>query len=320
MQTGCFYNGGMEMKIFDAHCDVLFQLWSAQGKKDFKNDPQLHITFEQLKKRKGSIQCFAIYVPETVLYEKRFEVALQMVDIFYNEILSLPGVKFIQTKDDINMLKQDEIGALLTLEGCEAIGKDAMKLRLFYRLGVRSFGLTWNNYANLLADGALETRGAGLTTFGKHIVQELNMLHLWTDVSHLNERSFWDVIEIAKNPIASHSNCYKFCQHPRNLNDEQIRALIKKNSVIGVTFVPQFLTSERQVNITDIVRHIEYICSLGGEKNIGFGSDFDGILETVVDLTAYREYENVVNELYKHYDASMVERFLYDNFVEHISF
>ncbi|MCU7675119.1 dipeptidase [Bacillus thuringiensis] len=319
MQTGCFYNGGMKMKIFDAHCDVLFQLWSAQGKKDFKNDPQLHITFEQLKKRKGSIQCFAIYVPETVLYEKRFEVALQMVDIFYNEILSLPGVKFIQTKDDINMLKQDEIGALLTLEGCEAIGKDAMKLRLFYRLGVRSFGLTWN-YANLLADGALETRGAGLTTFGKHIVQELNMLHLWTDVSHLNERSFWDVIEIAKNPIASHSNCYKFCQHPRNLNDEQIRALIKKNSVIGVTFVPQFLTSERQANITDIVRHIEYICSLGGEKNIGFGSDFDGILETVVDLTAYREYENVVNELYKHYDASMVERFLYDNFVEHISF
>ncbi|EEK77462.1 dipeptidase [Bacillus cereus] len=319
MQTGCFYNGGMEMKIFDAHCDVLFQLWSAQGKKDFKNDPQLHITFEQLKKRKGSIQCFAIYVPETVLYEKRFEVALQMVDIFYNEILSLPGVKFIQKKDDINMLKQDEIGALLTLEGCEAIGKDAMKLRLFYRLGVRSFGLTWN-YANLLADGALETRGAGLTTFGKHIVQELNMLHLWTDVSHLNERSFWDVIEIAKNPIASHSNCYKFCQHPRNLNDEQIRALIKKNSVIGVTFVPQFLTSERQANITDIVRHVEYICSLGGEKNIGFGSDFDGILETVVDLTAYREYENVVNELYKHYDASMVERFLYDNFVEHISF
>ncbi|WP_439021779.1 dipeptidase [Bacillus thuringiensis] len=307
------------MKIFDAHCDVLLQLWSAKGKKDFRNDPQLHITFEQLKKRKGSIQCFAIYVPETVAYENRFEVALQMIDIFHSEILSLAGMKFIQTKDDINMLKQDEIGALLTLEGCEAIGKDAMKLRLFYRLGVRSFGLTWN-YANLLADGALETRGAGLTTFGKHIVQELNMLHLWTDVSHLNERSFWDVIEIAKNPIASHSNCYKFCQHPRNLNDEQIRALIKQNSVIGVTFVPQFLTSERQANITDIVRHIEYICSLGGEKNIGFGSDFDGILETVVDLTAYREYENVVNELYKHYDASTVERFLYDNFVERISF
>ncbi|PGZ07180.1 diguanylate cyclase [Bacillus cereus] len=307
------------MKIFDAHCDVLFQLWSAKGKKDFRNDSQLHITFEQLKNRKGSIQCFAIYVPETVAYERRFEVALQMIDIFHSEILSLPGMKFIQTKDDINMLKQDEIGALLTLEGCEAIGKDVMKLRLFYRLGVRSFGLTWN-YANLLADGALETRAAGLTSFGKQVVQELNMLHLWTDVSHLNERSFWDVIEIAKNPIASHSNCYKLCQHPRNLNDEQIGALIKRNSIIGVTFVPQFLTSERQAHITDILRHVEYICSIGGEKNVGFGSDFDGILETVVNVTAYREYENVVNELYKHYDTSTVERFLYDDFVERISF
>lgn len=319
MQTGCFCNGGMKMKIFDAHCDVLFQLWSAKGKKDFQNDSQLHITFEQLKKRKGSIQCFAIYVPETVAYENRFEVALQMIDIFHNEILSLPGMKFIQTKNDINMLKQDEIGALLTLEGCEAIGKEAMKLRLFYRLGVRSFGLTWN-YANLLADGALEARGAGLTTFGRQVVQELNTLHLWTDVSHLNERSFWDVIEIAENPIASHSNCYQLCGHPRNLTDEQIRALIKKNSIIGITFVPQFLTNERQANIADILRHVEYICSLGGEKNIGFGSDFDGILETVVGVEAYRDYENIINQLCKKYSESTVERFLYENFIDRITF
>lgn len=290
-----------------------------KGEKDFQNDSQLHITFEQLKKRKGSIQCFAIYVPETVAYENRFEVALQMIDIFHNEILSLPGMKFIQTKNDINMLKQDEIGALLTLEGCEAIGKEAMKLRLFYRLGVRSFGLTWN-YANLLADGALEARGAGLTTFGRQVVQELNTLHLWTDVSHLNERSFWDVIEIAENPIASHSNCYQLCGHPRNLTDEQIRALIKKNSIIGITFVPQFLTNERQANIADILRHVEYICSLGGEKNIGFGSDFDGILETVVGVEAYRDYENIINQLCKKYSESMVEHFLYKNFIDRITF
>ena len=111
------------MKIFDAHCDVLLQLWSAQGKRNFNDDSQLHITFEQLKRRKGSIQCFAIYVPETVAYENRFEAKITNGRYFYNEILSLPGVKFIQTKDDINMLKQDEVGAILTLEGCEAIGK-----------------------------------------------------------------------------------------------------------------------------------------------------------------------------------------------------
>lgn len=129
-----------------------------------------------------------------------------------------------------------------------------------------------------------------------------------------------DVIEIAKILLLPHSNCMKLCEHPRNLNDEQLKALIKKNGMIGVTFVPQFLTNENEANITDIVRHIEYICSLGGEYNIGFGSDFDGILETVVNVSVYRDYENVMNELCKHYATSTVERFLYDNFVEHMSF
>ncbi|WP_000862183.1 membrane dipeptidase, partial [Bacillus cereus] len=110
------------MKVFDAHCDVLWQLWNAKGKKNFQNDPSLHITFEQLKKRTGSIQCFAIYVPETVPYEQRFEVALNMVDIFYKQVLSLPGMKLIRTKKDIEQLESNEVGAILTLEGGEAIG------------------------------------------------------------------------------------------------------------------------------------------------------------------------------------------------------
>ncbi|KFN01320.1 membrane dipeptidase [Bacillus clarus] len=307
------------MKVFDAHCDVLWKLWSAKGTKSFQNDSELHITLEQLKERKGSIQCFAIYVPETVAYEDRFEIALTMIDIFHQEILSLPGIKFIQTKEDIQKLGQDEVGALLTLEGCEAIGKEMMKLRLFYRLGVRSFGLTWN-YANLLADGALETRGAGLTAFGKQIVEEFNRLRLWTDVSHLNERSFWDVIEIAQNPIASHSNCNQLCQHPRNLNDEQIKELIKRDSIIGITFVPQFLTNRKEATIADILRHVEHVCSLGGERNIGFGSDFDGIPKAVVKVEAYRDYEYIINELCKKYSETTVERFLYHNFVERITF
>lgn len=309
----------MEMKVFDAHCDVLWQLWNAKGKKDFQNDPSLHITFEQLKKRTGSIQCFAIYVPETVPYEQRFEVALDMVDIFYKQVLSLPGMKLIRTKKDIEQLESNEVGAILTLEGGEAIGKDMVKLRTLYRLGVRSMGLTWN-HANLLADGALETRGAGLTTFGKKVVEELNSFRLWTDVSHLNERGFWDVMESAQYPIASHSNCYELCQHPRNLKDEQVQALIEKDGVIGVTFVPAFLANHGPVYMDDILRHVEHICLLGGERNIGFGSDFDGITETVIGVEAYRHYEYVINELSKRYSEGHVQSFLYNNFINHIAF
>ncbi|PFK46167.1 diguanylate cyclase [Bacillus cereus] len=307
------------MQVFDAHCDVLWQLWNAKGKKDFQNDPSLHITFEQLKKRTGSIQCFAIYVPETVPYEQRFEVALNMVDIFYKQVLSLPGMKLIRTKKDIEQLESNEVGAILTLEGGEAIGKDMVKLRTLYRLGVRSMGLTWN-HANLLADGALETRGAGLTTFGKQVVEELNSFRLWTDVSHLNERGFWDVMESAQYPIASHSNCYELCQHPRNLKDEQVQALIEKDGVIGVTFVPAFLANHGPVYMDDILRHVEHICSLGGERNIGFGSDFDGITETVIGVEAYRHYEYIINELSKRYSEGHVQSFLYNNFINHIAF
>ena len=320
MQTGCFYGEGeMKVKVFDAHCDVLWQLWSAKGKKNFQNDPSLHITFEQLEQRKGSVQCFAIYVPEIVPYEQRFEATLAMIDIFYKQVLSLPNMKLIQTKKDIAQLEANEIGAILTLEGGEAIGKEMMKLRTLYRLGVRSMGLTWN-HANLLADGALETRGAGLTAFGKKVVEELNSFRLWTDVSHLNEKGFWDVMEIAQYPIASHSNCYGLCQHPRNLKDEQVQALIQKDGVIGVTFVPEFLTNHRPAYMDDILRHVERICSLGGERNIGFGSDFDGITEMVVGVEAYRRYEYVINELSKRYSEINVQSFLYDNFINHISF
>lgn len=307
------------MKVFDAHCDVLWQLWKAKGKISFESDEGLHISFEQLKRRKGSMQCFAIYVPEEVPYAQRFDVALEMANIFHEQILPLPDVKLIRTKEDVQGLTEEDIGVILTLEGCEAIGKEISKLHTLYHLGVRSVGLTWN-YANLVADGALETRGAGLSLFGKDVVKELNRYRMWTDVSHLSEKGFWDVIEMENHPIASHSNCYHICPHPRNLKDEQIKALIDKNGMIGVTFVPGFLTEKRVASIDDILRHIERICMLGGEKNVGFGSDFDGIVTMVKNIKRYEDYNRIIDALLKHYTEAQVKNFTYNNFVNHILF
>ncbi|MCP1124690.1 diguanylate cyclase [Bacillus sp. AFS018417] len=307
------------MEIFDAHCDVLWQLWMGKGKKSFQNDSSLHITYDQLKQNGGSVQCFAIYVPEEVPYGQRFAVALEMTNIFHEQILALPNIKWIRTKEDIQQLGKDEIGALLTLEGCDAIGNELEKLKTLYYLGVRSVGLTWN-YANLVADGALESRGGGLTLFGKKAVDELNRYKVWTDVSHLSEKGFWDVIELANHLIASHSNSYELCQHPRNLTNEQIKALIQKDGMIGITFVPMFLAANKSVCMDDILRHVEHVCMLGGEKNVGFGSDFDGITETVVHVERYEHYEYVINELLKRYKEEQVNNFTYRNFIHHISF
>jgi membrane dipeptidase len=305
------------MKIFDAHCDALLKLW-LDPNIHFSHSPNLHVSYEALQTGKGKVQCFAIFVPENVRTGEKFDAAIEMTDIFYQKIINtFPNMKLVRTKTDIVNLKENEIGAILTLEGCDAIGTSIERLRTLIRLGVISVGLTWN-HANAVADGVLEQRGAGLSNFGKQVVHELNRHIVWTDVSHLSEKGFWDCIELSDYIIASHSNAYSICQHPRNLRTEQIKALIEKDGMIGITFVPEFLSNRGQASIDDILRHLEYVCSLGGERNVGFGSDFDGITNTVKGLNNFREYENLIDSLLKHYTEEQTQRFLYKNFVEHL--
>lgn len=299
------------MKIFDAHCDVLYKMFK-DPKIEFQHSPSLQVSGEKLKEANIKIQCFAIYVSPLVNPDLLFHASLYMADIFYEKILKAnPNLKLITKKEQIDELEENQIGAILTLEGCDAIGKDLMKLKTLLRLGVTSVGLTWN-YANCVADGALEERGGGLTQFGKEVVALLNETNSWTDVSHLSEKGFWDVIEWADYPFASHSNCYSLCPHPRNLKDEQIKAIIDRDSVIGVTFVPQFLSGHK-ATITDVLRHLEHICDLGGENHVGFGSDFDGIEQNVVNLSSASDYDHLVNQLQKYYSEIQVIKFLYKN-------
>ncbi|MBT2637057.1 dipeptidase [Bacillus sp. ISL-39] len=301
------------MKIFDAHCDVLYKLF-LDPTLEFANSPGLQVNLERLKTSNTKVQLFAIYVPESVHPELKFEAALRMADLFYEKVLTPhPQIKLVKDKMDIDRLTEDEIGAVLTLEGCDAIGQDLLKLRTLLRLGVRSVGLTWN-YGNYVADGALEERGAGLSRFGRQVVQLLNDTGTVCDVSHLSEQGFWDVMDSAEHVFASHSNCYSLCRHPRNLKDNQINALIDRDSVIGVTFVPEFLSGKKEsATIDDIIRHLDHICSLGGENHVGFGSDFDGIEFTVSNLEGNEQYDNLWNELQKYYSDIQVHKFLHKN-------
>ncbi|HJV17861.1 MAG TPA: dipeptidase [Bacillales bacterium] len=300
------------MKIFDAHCDVLYKMFMDQSI-DFNHSSFLQVNGDQLQQSNMKIQCFAIYVPPQIHPDLNFDAALHMIDLFYEKVLKPnPFIKLITNSEQINELGEKQVGAVLTLEGCEAIGKDLLKLKTLLRLGVTSVGLTWN-HSNSVADGALEERGAGLTQFGKEVVTLLNETNTWCDVSHLSEKGFWDVMEWGNHPFASHSNCYSLCPHPRNLKDEQIKALIERDSVIGVTFVPPFLSGQNRATITDVLRHLEYICELDGENHVGFGSDFDGTEHLITDLTALKDYTLLINELQKYYTEIQVSKFAYLN-------
>ncbi|MBO1510334.1 dipeptidase [Metabacillus bambusae] len=307
------------MRVFDAHCDMLFKLWR-DPKIDVFEDKSLHVSITKLKAMNKAIQCFAIFVPEDVPFNNRLSVVHSQINIFFQKVLKrYPEIKLIKTKSDIDRLSENDIGAILTLEGCDAIGDQLEQLEILYQLGVRSVGLTWN-YANLVADGANEKRNGGLTNFGRNVINYLNGQRIWTDLSHTSERSFWEALEIADYPITSHSNVHMLCPHVRNLKDEQILALFKKNGMIGVTFVPFFTTNTPQPTISDVLKHVDYLCALGGENHIGFGSDFDGIDETIIGLEDYSCYYNFINQLLNYYPQKIVNKLVYQNFIDNISY
>lgn len=315
------------MNIIDTHCDALFKMQhrkrslSYRGYLDFRTSEELDTNFKRLKKGKVKVQFFAIFIHPEVQSDEQWQHALEQVDIFYSEILGKnPEMKHVRNLKEIDQLQAGEIGAVLTLEGADCIGNDTTKLKTLYRLGVLAVGLTWNN-ANLCADGIGEARGGGLTHLGREVVGLNNEYGILTDVSHLSDEALWDVLEFASYPFASHSNARTICNHPRNLPDEAIKALIDKKAFIQLVFHPPFIKEDRDTaTISDLIKHIDHICALGGERHIGFGSDFDGISKYVDHLANSGAYPYLMNELLKHYSEEMVRGFASDNFKRNIRY
>jgi len=162
-------------------------------------------------------------------------------------------VKVANSEELLVAVKQNKIAALIGLEGGHHIEDDLNKLDSLYNRGVRYITLTWNNSTKWATsasdetkkDGDLNSEGnKGLTEFGKQIVNKMNSLGIMVDVSHVGEQTFWDVIEHTTKPIiASHSSVYSICPHPRNLKDDQIKAVAKNGGVIQINFSSGFIDS-----------------------------------------------------------------------------
>ncbi|KHF40470.1 dipeptidase [Halalkalibacter okhensis] len=303
----------MNKGIIDTHCDALLKLWE-QPDRNYLTDANIDANFKRLQAGNVQVQLYAIFVEPFIKQDQKFQVVMEQIEIFYEKVLkSNSKMRHIKKWSDLHLLKEDEIGAVLTLEGVDPIGDDLTKLSILYQLGVISVGLTWNQ-ANLCADGVGETRGAGLTLLGKNLVQMNNVNQVLTDVSHLSINGFWDVMDLAKYPIASHSNARSICDHPRNLYNDQIQALVQKQGYIGLVFCPDFVTSNEQATINDLIKHVDHMCSLGAENHIGFGSDFDGISSKVLGLEHSGVYGNLLEELEKHYSTSQIQKFVRGNF------
>jgi membrane dipeptidase len=281
------------LKIIDAHCDsILDVLHERRHLGDVGHAGQAD--FISLKEAGVKLQFFAVFIESIYKPDKAVLRALEGIEVFHRELEhNAHLVTLVKSRDDLNRLSEDQrLGALLTVEGGEALGGQLSMVSTLYRLGVRSIGLTWNQ-GNDLADGVgVGEKHQGLTKFGEEVVKEMNRLGMLVDLAHIGEKGFWDVLEVSESPvIVTHANCQGLCPHPRNLNDEQLKALAAQGGCLGITFVPDFIDAVNP-NLDRLVDHIDYAVQIMGIEHVGLGSDFDGMdtripgLETTSDLPA----------------------------------
>ena len=297
----------MSFSVFDAHCDTLSKILD-ENKSINKND--LHFDIERAKRNK---ECFVQIFAAFSYGENSFVRVNNLIETYHKMLRENTFIKHINS---INDLMDANFYSVLSIEGGDAIGDNMDTLDYFYNRGVRCLTLTWN-YSNSIADGILSEYDRGLSDFGKKVVRKMNNLGMMVDVSHLSEKGFWDVSETTEKPfIASHSNTRKYCKNKRNLTDEQIKEIIRQKGCIGINFYPVFLTDGQSAKVYDIIKHTEHILSLGGENNVGFGSDFDGIDCLPEGIDGAESYEKIINEFLKlGYSEELLCKICYNNFI-----
>ena len=302
------------MYIVDSHCDSIQQV-------DARNHPLVNpYNMSQKYNQLQMVAMFCSWPHETPAecykrtsrYMGLFSVAMD------NEANKIVKVK---TYADIeNAFAQGKHAALLAIEGGTGIMGDPQIFREFYNFGVRVFGIAWLHNdlskSNRLEEGEEDT---GLTDKGREIITLGNELGMIFDVSHLSDKAFWDVIELAKKPvIATHSNFRDLCPHSRNLTKDMAKALIDKGGVIGLNFYPKFISENPEDHtIAGLFKHLDYCLENFGEDGIGFGGDIDGTSGRFPrDFDLSRSiHDQLVEFLQKHYSETIVEKVAGGNYL-----
>lgn len=267
--------------VIDMHSDTLLDV--ASGKRNIaRRSTSGHIDLPRLKEGGVDVQVFAAFIhPKEA--SRGFARATELLDVFDRLVAAHSQVVArATTVAEIGALVQGgRIALVPAIESGDAIQGDLDSLARLYRRGVRIMSLTWNN-STALADGAREQRHGGLTSLGRRAVARMQDLGIVIDVSHLSEKSFWDVLGSSRGPIlATHSNAAGLAPNARNLTDDQLRALACRGGVVGVVFYPQFTGGS---SLEHVLAQVDYLVKIMGADHVGLGSDFDGFSGTVAGL------------------------------------
>lgn len=264
------------MKLFDLHCDTITECYNRRL--SLRDNRALYISLERGSPLEQWAQCFAVWIPDELRGQAAIDYFDRVSSSFFKE--SEANSEYIticrNSEDFYESEKKKTCGAFLTVEGGAVLAGDLNHIPYLQSRGVKMLTLTWNGSCEL-GDGAMVERPKGLTEFGKAAIPSLEAHDILIDVSHASDPLFYDVAARARKPfLASHSNSRKVCDHPRNLTDEQFVEICKRGGVVGLNLHRWFLKENGEATLDDVFRHAYHFLSLGGEKALALGTDFDG--------------------------------------------
>jgi len=261
------------MKVFDAHSDI----WSDVTVQRLAGESDVLRRRHMDRLAKGGVEgsVFVIWVdpPYDTDHMARTKDIMASVRA---ELQESDAVTVVHSYEEMQAARAaGKFYVFIGVEGLAAIGEDVGLIDWYYDFGARHAGLTWNE-ANALATGVLGDPDRGLTDAGRAAVRRIQDKHMLLDMSHINEKSFWDVVDAASAPIlATHSNCRALCDVPRNLTDEQLRAIRDLKGVVGLNSFNLFVDPDpAKQDVEHLAQHAGHMIDVMGIDHVGCGFDF----------------------------------------------
>lgn len=304
----------LKRRVIDTHCDTL--MYYTKDYSVFK-DGGIDVTYEKMGGYDTYLGTFAMYFDATLEQAERLTIAEKYLAAFAHMLASY-DIKRVLTSADLKELTGR--GALLSIENACFFEDDEADLAKYWAAGVRILSMTHfldSQFGCGNAAGDTPDRDTGLTKRGRAFVPMVEKCGMVLDVSHLSFKSFWDVCEVASKPfIATHSNAYAKRGHNRNLKDDMFLEIVRRGGLSGLCFCPAFISDseDETAQIDELVDHAEHMLSLGGEKTICIGGDFDGIDHHVTGLENCSLTWNLAETmLHRGWSESLVEDIMWGN-------
>ncbi len=302
----------LPVSFFDAHCDTLsccthlgWDLGNAPGHTDLCRGAEFaHYA-----------QVFAIFRDGAQSPEDGMLAECERQARVFRQQMSLHKDTVMQccTAEDLaRAAAEHKTAALLSIEGAELLECDPGRLEYARDLGVRLINVTWNR-ANALSGSNAEERERGLSPQGRDFVRRAWALGILVDVSHLSDPGFWDLADLAEQPlVASHSDSRALCGHQRNLTDDMFRTIRDSGGFVGLNFYTPFIG--RSNTLDDIFAHLEHFLEMDGEKTVGFGGDWDGCDRMPGGIRGVQDMVKIYEKmLQRNYSPRLIDDIFYNN-------